>query len=217
MAEVVERIEPATGWGWARIEAPIGEPFRSAPDGVWDQGVEVYVVPDRLRWTREVDGQLRVAADFVISGHKVLCVGVQHFGSVDQPVSTRAVRDVALDEVGRAAIVAQAKSEQWGREQTEAERASGNESAAFFHTEHVATSREDRRAIGRAMKGTRGRPRVPDAELERAADIYRSEPRHPVQAVAAMLDLSPRTAARRIEQARKAGLLPPTTPGKAKA
>jgi len=69
-------------------------------------------------------------------------------------------------------------------------------------------------AVVRARAGTRGH--VSRAELEQVADVYRDFAEEaPVQAVAARLGYSSeRTAARRVQQARKAGLLPPTTPGK---
>lgn len=55
-------------------------------------------------------------------------------------------------------------------------------------------------------------------ELERVAEVYRSHLESaPVQAVAQLFDYSDRTAARRIQEARAAGLLPPTTKGKKKA
>lgn len=56
------------------------------------------------------------------------------------------------------------------------------------------------------------------ANLEEVARIYRENVRStPTQAVADILGLSERTAARRVQQARAAGLLPKTTPGKRKA
>jgi hypothetical protein len=60
---------------------------------------------------------------------------------------------------------------------------------------------------------------VQRVELERVAKVYREHvgQRNPTQIVATVLGYSERTAARRIQQARQAGLLPPTTPGKRKA
>jgi hypothetical protein len=61
----------------------------------------------------------------------------------------------------------------------------------------------------------RGRPSA--EELERVAEIYREHVGGaPTQAVAALLGVSWRTAARRVQQARDAGLLPATTQGKKK-
>jgi hypothetical protein len=60
---------------------------------------------------------------------------------------------------------------------------------------------------------------VTRAELEQVAKLYREHiGARPVRQIAALMGYgSERTAARRVEQARDAGLLPPTTPGKRKA
>lgn len=59
---------------------------------------------------------------------------------------------------------------------------------------------------------------VTRAELERVADVYREHiDSAPTRAVAVVLGYDGRTAARRVQRAREAGLLPPTTPGKRKA
>ncbi len=57
------------------------------------------------------------------------------------------------------------------------------------------------------------------AELEQVAKLYREHlDDRPVQAILTLMGYGhERTAARRVEQARAAGLLPPTTPGKKKA
>jgi hypothetical protein len=72
-----------------------------------------------------------------------------------------------------------------------------------------------RRDIARARVG---RPRVSSEHLEKVAKVYRehSDDR-PTYAVQRAFGGSYRTAARDIERARAAGLLPPTTPGKKKA
>jgi transposase len=64
-----------------------------------------------------------------------------------------------------------------------------------------------------------GRPRKMTRErLQRIADVYRQHvDGRPTDAVAKAFGVSPRTAARHVGQARDAGLLPPTTPGKKKA
>jgi hypothetical protein len=76
-----------------------------------------------------------------------------------------------------------------------------------------------RRDITEARLSRRGRRAPTHEELERVADVYREhfDSGAPVRAVAAALGLSGRTAARRVEQARGAGLLPRTTRGRAKA
>jgi hypothetical protein len=60
---------------------------------------------------------------------------------------------------------------------------------------------------------------VTQSELEQVAGIYREHVAdRPVSHVKALMGYgSERTAARRVEQAREAGLLPPTSPGKARA
>ena len=56
------------------------------------------------------------------------------------------------------------------------------------------------------------------AELEQVANIYQAHIESgPVKAVATLLSFTDRTAARRVQEARAAGLLPPTTKGKKKA
>jgi hypothetical protein len=71
--------------------------------------------------------------------------------------------------------------------------------------------------VDRAVKAPRrGTTR---AELEQVAKVYRDNIKSsPVATVQQVLGYgSERTAARRVQQARDAGLLPPTTPGKSKA
>jgi hypothetical protein len=74
-----------------------------------------------------------------------------------------------------------------------------------------------RRAAYEARKARRGP--VPRSELEQVAKVYREHLADvPTQMVKELLGYkSTRTAARRVQQARDAGLLPPTTPGKRKA
>jgi hypothetical protein len=72
------------------------------------------------------------------------------------------------------------------------------------------------RAVYEARKARRGT--VSRDVLEEVAKVYREHlDASPTQAVALLLDYSPRTAARRVQQARAAGLLPQTTQGKRKA
>jgi hypothetical protein len=73
-----------------------------------------------------------------------------------------------------------------------------------------------RRAAYQARKATRGA--VTTAELERVAAVYREHlESSPTRAVELELGYSKRTAARRVQQARAAGLLPSTTQGKRRA
>lgn len=74
------------------------------------------------------------------------------------------------------------------------------------------------KAVDRSRTSRRGPAGPTHAELERAAEIYRQHlDGAPVQQVRSLLGLSESTARRRIQQARNAGLLPPTTPGRKKA
>jgi hypothetical protein len=82
------------------------------------------------------------------------------------------------------------------------------------------TPEEDYRHIGRTVREARSRSRgrVTRAELEEVARVYRKfAGSTPTRAVQLAGNYSERTAARRVEQARAAGLLPQTTPGKRKA
>jgi hypothetical protein len=73
-----------------------------------------------------------------------------------------------------------------------------------------------RRAVYEARKARRGP--VSRAALEEVAKVYREHlEASPTRAVSLLLGYSERTAARRVQQAREAGLLPATTPGKRKA
>jgi hypothetical protein len=79
---------------------------------------------------------------------------------------------------------------------------------------------EDYRYIARTVREARSgsRGRVTRAELEVVARVYREHiGTTPTRAVQLAGGYSERTAARRVQQARAAGLLPETTPGKRKA
>lgn len=77
----------------------------------------------------------------------------------------------------------------------------------------------ERFEIRRDLDQAQVRSGPPRAELERVAQVYREhvEHRNPTETVAMVLGYTRRTAARRVQQARDADLLPPTTPGKRKA
>jgi len=73
-----------------------------------------------------------------------------------------------------------------------------------------------RRAAYEARKARRGT--VTSAALEEVAKVYRKNlDSSPTRAVQLQLGYSERTAARRVQQAREAGLLPKTTQGKRRA
>lgn len=86
----------------------------------------------------------------------------------------------------------------------------------LFRPQDEAEARRLQRDIYEARSARRGT--VTRAELEEVARIYREHvDASPTQAVAMLGGYTTRTAARRVQQARAAGLLPATTPGKRKA
>jgi hypothetical protein len=88
------------------------------------------------------------------------------------------------------------------------------------HVPPFRTPADDYRHIGRTVREARSksRGRVTRAELEEVARVYREfVGSTPTRAVQLAGNYSERTAARRVQQARAAGLLPQTTPGKRKA
>jgi len=80
------------------------------------------------------------------------------------------------------------------------------------------TNERDFWALGGDLEAAQTAKRGPSlAELREVASVYREAINgKPVHAVQIRFGYSPRTAARRVQQARAEGLLPPTTPGKKK-
>ena len=77
---------------------------------------------------------------------------------------------------------------------------------------------DDRTALSDIRRARSGRPRITGERLQKVAEIYRQHvDDRPTEAVARAFGVSHRTAARYADQARKAGLLPATSPGKKKA
>jgi hypothetical protein len=67
---------------------------------------------------------------------------------------------------------------------------------------------------GTVVEARKRRGTVNAEELQKVADTYEAHAGHaPTNAVATILDYTPRTAARRVQQARDAGLLPPIDKG----
>ncbi len=89
---------------------------------------------------------------------------------------------------------------------------SAYEACSMFWRDEEIGKKADRARRGRPAKLTR-------AVLEEAARIYRDNVGHkPVLAVQEQMELGHRrTAEMYVQRARQAGILPPTTPGKAKA
>ena len=85
------------------------------------------------------------------------------------------------------------------------------------HAEPIADEREWWAANAAVAAAQRRRKSVSQWELEEVSRIYNENvDGHPTKAVEKAMNLSVRTAARRVQQAREAGLLPQTTPGKKK-
>jgi len=77
---------------------------------------------------------------------------------------------------------------------------------------------DDRNAVADIRHALAGRPRTVTPErLQKVAEVYRQHfNQRPTEAVARSFGVSHRTAARYVQQARSAGLLPETEPGKKK-
>jgi hypothetical protein len=77
---------------------------------------------------------------------------------------------------------------------------------------------KDSTALADIRRVRSGRSRMSRERLEKVADVYRQHvDARPTEAVARAFGVEHRTAARYVQQARAADLLPPTTPGKKKA
>ncbi len=77
---------------------------------------------------------------------------------------------------------------------------------------------DDYTALRDIRRHRSGRPRMSRERLQKIADVYREHfDSRPTDAVRRAFGVSDRTAARYVDHARKAGLLPSTTPGKKKA
>lgn len=75
----------------------------------------------------------------------------------------------------------------------------------------------DRTALGDITRIRTRRPRISREHLKNVAEVYRQHfDKRPTEAVARTFDVSHRTAARYVQQARAAGHLPETDPGKKK-
>lgn len=73
-------------------------------------------------------------------------------------------------------------------------------------------------AVANVRRVRTGRRRVPKGRAEEVAKIYRQHvDGRPTEAIQNAFGVSHRTAARYVQDARKAGLLPPTTPGRKNA
>jgi len=109
----------------------------------------------------------------------------------------------------------------WHAFQGLAQREVGSTDAGYtVWADRWRASEAEARGVQKDLLEARRRSRgtVTTAALERVAAVYREHADgHPTKAVEELLGYSARTAARRVERARAAGLLPPTTPGKVQA
>jgi hypothetical protein len=77
---------------------------------------------------------------------------------------------------------------------------------------------DDASALSDIRQARSGRSRISQERLSKVAEVYRENIHdRPTEAVKRAFDLSHRTAARYVQQARERGLLPATSPGKKKA
>jgi hypothetical protein len=90
---------------------------------------------------------------------------------------------------------------------------------ASGHPKSLVKKPSDRSAAMTNVRRARsGRPRISSERLQTVAQTYREHiADRPTDAVSRAFGVSHRTAARYVQQARVAGLLPDTTPGKRKA
>ncbi|KZS80269.1 hypothetical protein B4U45_27885 [Mycobacterium persicum] len=107
-----------------------------------------------------------------------------------------------LEEIVAACTWAQDQTGHWMVQTIGGEKGKGERAAAVANVRRVRT----------------GRSRMSQEQLQKVAEVYREHiDTRPTQAVAAAFGKSDRMAARYVDLARKAGLLPPTSPGKKKA
>jgi hypothetical protein len=162
---------------------------------VGDRWVPAEIVVKLPGNANEPDIGLRIE---VRQGVPVYTEVVLHARSDGPDVRSRDVADIALDD-WLDAIVAACSYSRLGAADS-----------------WVKGDRRD--ALANVRKVRSGRPRISRERLVRVAEIYREHfDARPTDAVRRAFGVSDRTAARYVENARKAGLLPPTTPGKKKA
>lgn len=169
-----------------------------------------FVVPVRASWVFEgANGDPDAEVHFEVREGRPQCVEV----SLKSKPNGRSVRTSDLGQLSLDAM-------------TTSIYARSSQMAVYDPETNVTTMSPitDERAFWAAINATDAAVKAPrrgttKAELEQVAKVYRDNVGgRPVEAVAAVMGYgSQRTAARRVEQARDAGLLPPTTPGKRKA
>lgn len=229
-----DEVKPGRGWSWIRV----GIELDDGGDPNDPSGADV-VVPSRLRVIRSQGGRPVVRVDVKVTPregggwiHGV--TGLEFFGDDDHLVDTPTLRSLGLDRDVDAFVRSQMRARTPGALEGEGLRAQLEASERTTTYEPIDTGNVGvRAAAGNARPAgpavpRRARREVIDAEVEEAARLYREALREhegkpgsgkaqPVKSVMALTKWSPRTTARRIEQARERGLLPATTKGRAKA
>jgi hypothetical protein len=167
------------------------------------------VVPRRATWTfTGENGEPDLAAHFEIRDGRPECVRFVIEAKKDgRGLRTADLAVLNVDELARGAYEGLALK-------------IADEGDGWVAAEPIESSADVQEARREVHKAQRGRPAgPPKVELQRVAEVYRAhmDSASPTQAVQLHCGYgSHRTAARRVEQARAAGLLPPTTPGKRK-
>lgn len=181
-------VAAAPGWEWVKL-ADEAEPGTAL------------AVPNRVQWAGEVDGA-RVVATWSVSTDSIECTGLEIRG----PVKSSTLRTLGLDGRGREAAAGLAMT----RRSVIADLLPDAPIPADWMRGASRVVRQPgvsaQRAADRLADG-RGKPAVSHADLVEAARIYNATPQRPAKAVATLMGLEARTASRRIQQARAAGLI----------
>lgn len=225
-----EQVTRAPGWAWVPVGVELFDEDDPEPGGR-----EVFV-PSRLRVLRtDDDGRPVLRVDVVVTpraggGWEHGVTGLEVFGDADHLVAWSTLRSLGLDgaveDVVRAQMRVQTPAAVEGDGFAADVRAIDEATYEAVDPDNagIVAARRAARPAGPAVSRRERRAGI-DEQVERAAAIYREEvARHegerdagkvrPVDAVVHRLGLTRRTAARRVEQARAAGLLPPTSQGK---
>lgn len=160
-----------------------------------------FALPGRFSATIDADWlRYRVQLDLAVSDNAVDCVALRLESRADtEPITSRSLREIPLAECVRLATDAAL---------VPMERKDGEITVQLGPSEPME------------LPSRRPQRRIPAAWLQEAADIYLSADEHPTQAVEQLHSQAPisySTARRWVEEARRRGLIPPTTPGRASA
>jgi hypothetical protein len=180
--------------------------------GVKDNDVRIgdFVMPRRASaFVDGANGEPDLEVHFEVRDGRPQCVDVHATAKPDgRPLRTSDLHVLALDAMTLSVFARLALKSTYDAETNVTTMVPIMDEREFWQTVN------DVDAVVKAPR--RG---VTRAELEQVANVYRNNVEaKPVQQVATIMGYgSERTAARRVQQARSAGLLPATTPGKRKA